>query len=218
MSQKEHVLKKSARIFLVFLGSVLAAGSITLVAGCGGGGGYGGGGTTLPQPQPQPSVAVSPSPAVSAVPTVHLNFFGTANGVFTDPTFGAVSGFTQQQHAQVLGLDPGVHVVITNNDTTAHTINVYAGAFPALSAVNTNAAPNGGIFGPGYQSGPLAPGQSTAMLTTMSTAGNLFIVCGFHFSMGMRDGVVIKTGATPGPQATPAPVASGTGCHGYGCS
>ena len=50
-----------------------------------------------------------------------LNLFGTANGVFTDPTFGAVTGYTQQKHAQVLGLAPGTQVILTNNDNVPRT-------------------------------------------------------------------------------------------------
>ena len=55
------------------------------------------------------------------------------------------------------------------------------------------------------------------MLTVTSNTGNLFIICGIHYiSNGMRDGMIVQVGATPGPQATPMPAASGM-CHGYGC-
>lgn len=185
--------------------------AISLAIGCGGGGGstVGGGGSVNNPPPPQPS----PSPTM---PTVHINFFGTANGVFNDATFGNVSGFTQQRHAQVLGLVPGSQVIVTNNDTITHTINVMA-AFPTPGPQSIAAVPNGGVFGVGYQSGPLSPGQSVGPLTVTSSPGMLFILCGFHFSMGMRDGAVVQVGATPGPQATPMPAPSGGGCHGYGC-
>mgnify|MGYP001229794139 FL=1 len=163
----------------------------------------------MPGPGPQPS----PTPTM---PTVHINFFGTANGVRSDPTFGNVSGFTQQQHAQVLGLAPGMHVVISNNDTVSHTFNVFS-AYPTPGPQSTAAAPNGGVLGVGYQSGVLTAGQSTSTLTVTSTTGNLYIICGIHFSMGMQDGAIVQVGATPGPQATPAPLPSGGMCHGYGC-
>jgi hypothetical protein len=192
------------------LGGVLVL-AVSLAVGCGGGGGggYGGGGSVNNPPPPVPS----PSPTM---PTVHLNFFGTANGVIVDPTFGAVSGFTQQRHAQVLGLVPGTQVIIRNNDAVTHTINVMS-AFPTPGPQSTAVAANGGVFGVGFQSGPLAPGQSVGPLTVTSTAGNLFIFCGIHFVDGMKDGAEVQVGATPGPQATPAPAPSGGGCHGYGC-
>jgi plastocyanin len=198
-------MKKTTSILGMFLGGVLAA-SILIAAGCGGGGGGGG---TMPGPGPQPS----PTPTM---PTVHINFFGSANGVRSDPTFGNVTGFTQQAHAQVLGLPPGTQVVITNNDTVSHTFNVFS-AYPTPGPQSTAAAPNGGVLGVGYQSGVLAAGQSTSTLTVTSTTGNLFIICGIHFSMGMQDGAIVQVGATPGPQATPAPLPSGGMCHGYGC-
>lgn len=197
-------MKRAASTLGVFLGGVLAAASLVVAASCGGGGG--GGGVGMPPPQ------ASPTPAL---PTVHLNFFGTANGVFASATFGNVSGFTQQQHAQVLGLPPGTKVVITNNDTVTHTLNVYS-AYPTHGTETTAAMPNGGVFGPGFQTGPLAPGATTAVLTVTSTPSNLYIVCGFHYGSGMQDGAIIKVGASPGPEATPMPTASGA-CHGYGC-
>jgi plastocyanin len=193
----------------MFLGGVFAAALVTIAVGCGGGGGggNGGGGGTLPGPQP------SPSPTM---PTIHINLFGTANGVFADATFGNVTGYTQQKHAQVLGIAPGTQVILTNDDNVTHTFNVFA-SFPTPGPQSTAAAPNGGVLGVGYQSGPLAPGQSTAVLTVTNTTGNLFIICGIHYiSNGMRDGMVVQVGATPGPQATPMPAASGM-CHGYGC-
>ena len=202
----------------LWFGALVAVAALSVAVGCGGGGGYGGGGTMVGgrgNPSPSPAVSPSPSPS-SAMPTVHINFFGAANGSIVSAVFGTVSGFTQRQHAQVLGLAPGTQVVLTNNDTVAHTFNVYSGAYPALNNVNTNANPNGGVLGAGYQSGPLQPGASTAVLTVTNTTGNLFIVCGFHYGMGMQDGLVVQVGASPGPQATPAPSPSG-GCHGYGC-
>jgi plastocyanin len=176
--------------------------SIAIAAGCGGGG-YGS--SSMPGQYAGPS----PSPAV---PVIHINFFGSANGVFSDPTFGNVSGFTQQSHAQVLGLSPGAHVTITNSDSVSHTLNVFA-AYPTPGPQSTAAAPNGGVLAPGYQTGVLAPGQSTAVLTVTNTPGNLYILCGIHFGSGMQDGIVVNVNATPGPQAT----GSGGTCHGYGC-
>jgi plastocyanin len=175
--------------------------AVAIAAGCGGGGIGGYGGTALPGPTP-----------TQGTPTIHINFFGTSNGSMDDPTFGIVSGFTQQRHAQVLGLSPGTQVVITNNDTVTHTLNVFS-AYPTPGPQSTAAVPNGGVLAAGYQTGPLAPGQSTGVLTVTSTPGNLFIICGIHFADGMQDGIVVQVGATPGPQATGGP----GGCHGYGC-
>ena len=174
--------------------------SLAIAAGCGGGG-YGSSSMPGAYPSPSPGTAV-----------IHINFFGSANGVYTDPAFGNVSGYTQQSHAQVLGLSPGAQVMITNSDTVAHTLNVFA-AYPTPGPQSTAAAPNGGVLAAGYQTGVLAPGQSTGVLTVTNTPGNLFILCGIHFGMGMQDGIVVNVGATPGPQAT----GSGGTCHGYGC-
>ena len=209
LSSSLRLVKELSLSLRIALGCAFAVASISIAAGCGGGGGgYGGGGGAMPGPQP------SPGPTK---PAVHINFFGTNNGSIVTPPFGTVSGFTQRLHAQVLGLSPGQQVVLRNNDTVAHTFNVFSGGYPAPGAVNTNSMPNGGVLGPGFQSGPIAPGASTGVLTVTNTTGNLFIVCGFHFGMGMQDGVVVQVGATPGPQATPNPIPSGGGCHGYGC-
>src|SRR5579872_435678 len=198
---------KKALTIKTIVGGALASAFLSIAVGCGGGGGgYGGGGTIAPPP-------ASPTPAM---PTIHLNLFGTANGVFKDGTFGDVTGFTQQRHAQVLGLPPGTQVIITNNDSVAHTFNVFS-AFPTPGPQSTATVPNGGVLGVGYPSGPIQPGNSTGVLTVTNTTGDLFIICGIHYiSNGMRDGMIVQVGATPGPQATPAPAPSGM-CKGYGC-
>lgn len=187
------------------LASIAAA---AIAAGCGGGG-YGA--TAVTYGGGNPSPAPSPTPG----PVVHINFFGHGNGSITTPPFDVVSGFTQQAHAQVMAFAPGEQIVVTNNDTTQHTINVFASAYPTPGPQSTASAPNGGVFGPGYQSGVLQPGQSTTMLTVTNTPGNLFVICGIHFLSGMQDGVIVQIGATPGPEATTVP--GGGGCHGYGC-
>ena len=192
---------------------LMVALAAALLSACGGGGygataGYGGGGGGNPPPPPTPSPG----------PVVHVNFFGNGNGSIDTAPFGTVSGFTQQAHAQVMAFSPGEQITITNNDSVTHTVNVFANAFPTPGPQSTASVPNNGIFGPGYQSGPIGPGQSVGPLTVTASTGDLFIVCGIHFSLQqpyMQDGVVVQVGATPGPEATTS--SGGGGCHGYGC-
>lgn len=196
---QESKVKKAIVAFLLGIG-------VAALAACGGGGAatmFGGGGG-------------NPGPTPSPGPLVHINFFGNGNGSIMTPPFGVVTGFTQQAHAEVMAFSPGEQITVTNNDTTAHTINVFAGAYPTPGPQSTASVPNGGVFGPGYQSGVLQPGQTTTALTVTNTPGNLFIICGIHFSSGMQDGVIVQVGATPGPEATPVG-GSGGGCQGYGC-
>jgi plastocyanin len=182
-----------------------AAAAATAAAACGGG--YGGSNSYMNNP----GQTASPTPG----PVVHVNFFGAGNGSINTPPFGVVSGFTQQAHAQVMAFAPGEMITITNNDSVAHTVNVFAGGYPTPGPQSTASAPNGGVFGPGYKSGVLQPGQTTSPLMVTNTSQNLFIICGIHFGSGMQDGVVVSVGATPGPQATPT--GGGGGCTGYGC-
>ncbi|MBC5828374.1 MAG: hypothetical protein GIW99_11955 [Candidatus Eremiobacteraeota bacterium] len=146
---------------------------------------------------------------------VHINFFGPGNGVFNDATFGPVSGYTQQQHAQVLGLIPGEAISLTNNDTTPHTFNVYSSGFP--SGALDSSASGGTMLQDGYRSGAIPPGQSVNL--TVGPAGKYFIACAFHFGMSpsMRDGLMVQVGAVPSTQATPAATPGIGGCTGYGC-
>jgi hypothetical protein len=190
---------------LAALGAAICA---AVIAACGGGG-YGG--SAYVPPGGNPSPAASPT----AGPLVHINFFGSGNGSISTAPFGVVSGFTQQAHAQVIGFQPGEQIMITNNDTVTHTLNVFANSFPTPGPQSTAAVPNGGVFGPGYQSGPITPGSNVGPLTVTNAAGNLYIICGIHFVDGMQDGVVVQVNATPGPEATPT--SGGGGCHGYGC-
>lgn len=184
---------------------LLGTGAAVLAA-CGGGG-YGSSTVSYGNPSPPPA-----SPL--AGPIVHINFFGDANGTIDTPPFGTVSGFTQQAHAQVMAFAPGEQITVTNNDSVMHTINVFS-SYPTPGPQSTAAVPNGGVFGPGYQSGVLQPKQTTSVLTVTNTPGNLFIICGIHFSSGMQDGIIVQVGATPGPEATPTQ--TGSHCHGYGC-
>ncbi|HET9342214.1 MAG TPA: hypothetical protein VFO25_04825 [Candidatus Eremiobacteraceae bacterium] len=192
-------------------GFTLAALAAVVIQGCGGGG-YGGGSAYNPPPPPPPNPSPSPGPVI------HVNFFGGGNGsINMGAPFNVVTGFTQQAHAQVMGFSPGEMITITNNDTTAHTVNVFS-AYPTPGPQSTATDDNGGTFGPGFLSGPIAAGGTIGPFMVTNTTGNLFIICGIHFADGMQDGIVVQVGATPGPEATPAPQSSGGGgCKGYGC-
>jgi len=191
-------------------GFSLAMLAAIVIQGCGGGG-YGGGTAYNPPPPP-------PNPSPTPGPVIHVNFFGGGNGsINMGAPFNTVTGFTQQAHAQVMGFSPGEMITITNNDTTAHTVNVFS-AYPTPGPQSTATDLNGGTFGPGFLSGPIAAGGTIGPFSVTNTTGNLFIICGIHFVDGMQDGIVVQVGATPGPEATPAPQSSGGGgCKGYGC-
>jgi plastocyanin len=197
------------KVLQIAFGGVLCA-VVTAVTACGGG--YGGG-SAYSAPGGGGGGGASPTPG----PVVHINFFGSNNGSIDDATFGMVSGFTQQAHAQVMAFSPGEQVTITNNDTVTHTLNVASGqSFPTPGPQSTASVPNGGVLGPGYQSGPIAPGATIGPLTVTNSPGDLYIFCAIHFSDGMKDGIVAQVGATPGPQATTS--SGGGGCQGYGCN
>lgn len=207
-------MNESKTMMQLSAGGVLSVIAAAVIAGCGAGGAYGGGGNAYGNPGGGGGGG-TPSPTPSPGPVVHVNFFGNGNGSITTPPFGVVSGFTQQAHAQVMAFAPGEQITITNDDTVEHTVNV-ASAYPTPGPQSTASVPNGGVFGPGYQSGVIAPGATVGPLTVTNTAGNLFIFCGIHFNDGMQDGVVAQVGATPGPEATPSG-GGGGGCKGYGC-
>ena len=120
-----------------------------------------------------------------------------------DPTWGKVGGFTQTKKAQVLAFPPGTIVTIRNlTQTDEHTLNVIGKAgkppahFPANPTLSFKAK-GGGKFGIGYASGILSGGQSVK--AKLVKAGTYLIGCAFHYQEGMRDVIVVKAGATPGP-------------------
>jgi plastocyanin len=123
--------------------------------------------------------------------------------------WGKVGGFTQTQRAQTLAFPPGTTITVRNlSKTTEHTFNfvkVVAGP-PAHFPTNVNLSipTNGkGVFGPGFASGPIAPGHSVKI--KLVTPGTYLIGCAFHYAEGMQDVIVIKQGAKPGPQGQPTP-------------
>lgn len=192
-------MKSTSLLAMAAVSTVLAA---ALAQGCGGG--YGG--TSYQAPPPPPS---SPTPG----PVVHVNFFGNGNGSIPAgaPFNATVTGYTQQAHAQVMAFAPGEMITITNDDTVMHTINVHS-SFPAMDTDTSASGTN--VFADGYRSGLISPGSSVGPLMVTNTAGNLFVDCGVHYVDGMKDGIIVQVGATPGPEATPV---SGGNCTGYGC-
>jgi plastocyanin len=125
-----------------------------------------------------------------------------------------VGGFTQMKFSQVLGFAPGTKITVRNlSKTTAHTFNVVkviAGPpakFPANPALSTSAHGNG-VLAAGYASGVIEPGKSVTVL--LSKPGTYLIGCAFHYSLGMRDVLVVSKTAKPGPQATPDPKKTAT--------
>jgi len=131
-------------------------------------------------------------------------------GTYKSPFWKAtIGGFTQTQYSQTLGFPPGTKITLRNlSKTTPHTLNVIAEVkgppahFP--SRPNLPTSPNGkGIMGSGYRSGVIQPGKSVTI--TLKTAGTYLIGCAFHYSEGMKDVLVVKTGAVPGKEASPPP-------------
>jgi plastocyanin len=120
---------------------------------------------------------------------------------------GAVGGFTQTHWSQMLAFPPGTKITIHNlSKNTVHTFDVVKEIFkptvrfpknPALS----EAKRGGDKLLVGYASGPINPGHSVTVV--LAKEGVYMVGCFFHYSIGMRDVIVVKKGAKPGPQATP---------------
>ncbi len=129
---------------------------------------------------------------------------GTINDPFWKATLG---GFTQSQFSQALGFPPGTKITLTNlSKNISHTLDVVKkikkppAVFPSNPNLSFSPVGNGQLK-KGYASGVLAPGKSVTL--TLAKAGIYLIGCAFHYSEGMRDVLVVKPGATPGPEATP---------------
>lgn len=126
--------------------------------------------------------------------------------------WGKVGGFTQMQRAQTLAFPPGTVITVRNlsksNEHTFNFVKVVDGP-PARFPANVNlsiTAHGNGVFGPGFASGPIAPGGSVKV--KLEKAGTYLIGCAFHYAEGMQDVIVIKDGAKPGPEAKPTPAAT----------
>jgi plastocyanin len=120
-----------------------------------------------------------------------------------------LGGFTQEERSQSLAFPPGTKITIRNlSKYDTHTLNVVkviSGA-PAVFPKNPNlskSAKGDGKLEAGYASGKIEPGKSVTV--TLAKAGIYLIGCAYHYSQGMRDVLVVKKDARPGPQATPSP-------------
>ena len=136
--------------------------------------------------------------------TIGVNLPSAGLGYKTDPTWGKVGGYTQTTKSQVLAFPPGTTVTIRNlSRSIQHTLDVFAkaGRPPAKWPANPSlpfSARGGGKLAVGYASGTLNPGSSVK--AKLVKAGTYLLGCAYHYvSNHMRDVIVVKAGATPGP-------------------
>jgi plastocyanin len=126
-----------------------------------------------------------------------------------------LGGFTQMQRSQSLAFPPGTKITIRNlSSSITHTLDVVKvisgppAVFPPNPKLSIPAKGNRRLEA-GYASGPISPVKSVTV--TLVKAGTYLVGCAFHYGEGMRDVLVVKEGAKPGPQATPpSPKASPT--------
>jgi protein SCO1 len=176
---------------------VLAVSAVTACTNGGGLGTIGGGGGGSPSPPP------SGAGIGVGIPTGKI-------GAENDPTWGAISGYTQDKTSQVLAFAPGSKITITNlSKNDPHTLNVIAATngpppqWPASPSLSFYASGNG-VLSTNYASGILNPGSSVTV--QLSKPGIYLIGCAFHYvELSMRDIIEVVAGATPGPTASPGP-------------
>jgi plastocyanin len=120
-----------------------------------------------------------------------------------------LGGFTQEVRSQSLAFPPGTKITIRNlSKHEVHTLDVIKEIKgpPAVFPHDPNlpkTAKGDGKLETGYASGKIEPGKSVTV--TLAKAGTYLIGCAYHYSDGMRDVLVVKSGAQPGPQATASP-------------
>jgi hypothetical protein len=187
-----------------FVLGAVAVGFAALLAACGGGGGTsagGGGGFTPITPTPTPTPTSTATTSTQQVITMALP--STAMGSRSDPTFGLIGGFTQQQYSQVLGFAPGAQIMIQNGQNgLPHTLGVVSTTgFDSGSSLSLQ--PTGGsTIQAGFNTGNINGGALVGPFTL--TAGTFYIGCAYHYqSDTMRTVLQVAANATPGPQATP---------------
>jgi hypothetical protein len=185
--------------------SVLAVAAVLLAACGGGGGGAAPAAAVVTTP-----ATTAPTQAPTATPQVITMALpgASAIGTETDPTFGAVAGYTEQTYSQVLAFAPGAQIMIVNgqpaSSATPHTLNVLSQtSFPANPTIATTAS-GGTTLAAGFASGSINAGSQIGPITL--TAGTYYIGCGFHYlSNAMRTVLLVAANTNPGPQATPVP-------------
>ena len=193
------MLRKFAALSLALAAGILVA--------CGGGHGLGpnagmGGGVSYVLPPLESDLAID---ATLPKHTIGENFPSSLGTIKIRS--GMVGGFTQMHWSQMLAFPPGTKITIRNlSKTTEHTFNVVkeifrpSARFPKTPALSL-AKRGGDKLEIGYASGPIKPGRSVTVI--LAKAGVYMVGCHFHYSIGMRDIIVVKRGAKPGPQATP---------------
>jgi len=197
------------------LSLALAAG---LLAACGGGHGLGpnagmGGGMSYALP-PVGDLAIDATLPKHTIGETLPSSLGTIK--MKTWNNAVVGGFTQTKLSQTLAFPPGTKITIRNmSKTDAHTFNVIKEIFGTHvrfpKAPSLMVTPRGGNkLELGYASGPIKPGKSITVV--LAKAGTYLIGCAFHYkSEGMRDILIVKAGAKPGPQATPPSTGGGGG-------
>jgi hypothetical protein len=118
-----------------------------------------------------------------------------------------LGGFTQEKFSQSLGFPP--KTVITIHNLSSHVPHTFdyikeIKGPPAIFPKDPNMsikAHGEGKFDVGYASGPIQPGKTVKM--TLEKEGMYLFGCAYHYHEGMHDVIVVKKGATHGPQATP---------------
>ena len=137
--------------FAMGLSRLSALSAIAALAACGGGG-SGGGGTPANNPPVSTQQVV-----LIALPTSSMGYESSS--------VGTIGGYTQHKRSQTLAFAPGQQVMFKNAQATGagappHTLgDTGAQSFitnPPLSTQGTG----GSTFGPGYQTGAIAPGTT----------------------------------------------------------
>jgi hypothetical protein len=181
--------------------------AFALLAACNGGNSSGSA-AAVPAPgataTPAATAAPTPTATVSTQQVIRMALPSSAIGTVNDPTFGTVGGYTQSTYSQVMAFAPGAQVMIQNaqSSSTPHTLGVFATAsFPPGQGNLSFTASGGSTLAQGYQTGTVAAGSMVGPVTLQ--AGTYYIGCAYHYSIGMRDVIVVAANATPGTQATP---------------
>ncbi|HEY2476756.1 MAG TPA: hypothetical protein VGI19_18390 [Candidatus Cybelea sp.] len=178
--------------------------AISLMVACGGSHG-----TTGPMQAIQPIPLGDNLAITEVVPpkTIGVGYPPQIGQVFSKVWKANVAGYTQTHYSQTLGFEPGTKITITNiSKGIDHTLNVIAkrsgppANFPKSPTLLTSRS-GGSTIKVGWRSGILTPGKKVSLTLVK---GEYLIGCAFHYqSNGMRDVLVVESGAKPGPHATP---------------